>query len=128
MNKSKLLRYVIVRYAIAAIVTVAAQIVNASAATGPSVKFFLADEASAAFNKGTTLYDSGGDFRIEAGRRDHPGMVEIHTLDTDVIYVLAGTTTFVTGGTMVGGKNVAPNEVRGTSMDGGEIATLQRAT
>jgi mannose-6-phosphate isomerase-like protein (cupin superfamily) len=46
--------------------------------------------------------------------------VEVHEKDTDIMHVLSGTATLVTGGAMVGGKTVAPEEVRGTSIDGGQ--------
>ena len=42
-----------------------------------------------------------------------PGMSEVHELDTDIIYVLDGTATFVTGGKSVDPKMVAANEFRG---------------
>jgi hypothetical protein len=35
------------------------------------------------------------------------------------------TATFVTGGTMGGGKNVEPEEIRGSSIDGGETRTIR---
>jgi hypothetical protein len=50
--------------------------------------------------------------------------VEVHTCDTDIIYVLTGTATLVTGGTVVGGGETAPEEIRGTSVDGGETRAL----
>ena len=55
----------------------------------------------AAFAKGTILLDGSNDrnYMIHASRRDTPGMPEIHTKDTDIIYVLGGRATFVTGGT-----------------------------
>ena len=44
---------------------------------------------------------------------------EVHARDTDIIYVLEGTSTLVTGGTLVGGKTTAPDEIRGDSIEGG---------
>ena len=54
------------------------------------------------------------------------GQVEVHVKDTDIIYMLEGTTTFVTGGTMVGGKPSAQDEIRGSSVEGGETRTLTK--
>ena len=51
-------------------------------------------------------------------------MSEVHELDTDIIYVLDGTAAFVTGGKSVDPKMVAPNEFRGTMIDGGETRQL----
>ncbi|HZO87329.1 MAG TPA: cupin domain-containing protein [Chthonomonadaceae bacterium] len=61
---------------------------------------------------------------IHASRRDKAGMAEVHTLDTDLIYVMEGSGTFVTGGTMVDGKNIAPDEIRGASIRNGESRHL----
>ena len=38
---------------------------------------------------------------VHASHRDSNGMAEVHTEDTDIIYVLDGSATFVTGGTVV---------------------------
>jgi hypothetical protein len=46
-------------------------------------------------------------------RRIEPGQAEIHTLDTDVVYVVDGSATLVTGGKAVNAKEIAPNELRG---------------
>ncbi len=61
---------------------------------------------------------------VHASRRETPGTAEIHTLDTDIIYVLDGTATFITGGTAVDTKTVAPNEIRGSSIQNGETRRL----
>jgi hypothetical protein len=45
--------------------------------------------------------------------------LEVHALDTDIIYIIKGTATFVTGGKVVDARNSAPNEVRGKSSQGG---------
>ena len=37
-------------------------------------------------------------YKVHASRRDAAGQVEVHTKDTDIIYVLDGSATFVTGG------------------------------
>jgi mannose-6-phosphate isomerase-like protein (cupin superfamily) len=59
-------------------------------------------------------------------KRTAPGQVEIHTKETDIFYVVEGEATFVTGGTMVGGKETQPNQLRGTSIDGGETYHLKK--
>jgi uncharacterized protein GlcG (DUF336 family)/mannose-6-phosphate isomerase-like protein (cupin superfamily) len=93
-----------------------------------SVSYFDAKDVRAAFDKGAVLFDGsdGSNYMVHASRREKPGMVEVHTLDTDVIYVLDGAATFITGGTMVGGNLVAPNEIRGASIDGGETRQLKK--
>jgi quercetin dioxygenase-like cupin family protein len=43
----------------------------------------------------------------------------VHVRDTDVIYVLEGTATIVTGGKVVDGRTTAAGEIRGSSIQGG---------
>jgi mannose-6-phosphate isomerase-like protein (cupin superfamily) len=58
-------------------------------------------------------------YKVMTSRRVAPGVVEIHTLDTDVFYILDGTATFVTGGTAVDSKQIGPNEFHAKSITGG---------
>jgi len=98
-------------------------------APASAVIYFPAEQVSKAFEKGTVLYDGDGgkrNYMVHASHRDKPGMAEIHTKDTDIIYVLDGTTTFVTGGTAVDPKNIAPDEIRGASISGGDSRTLRK--
>jgi mannose-6-phosphate isomerase-like protein (cupin superfamily) len=53
-------------------------------------------------------------------RREGNGEVEVHSTQVDVITVISGEGTLLVGGTMVGGHESAPNEIRGTSLNGGE--------
>jgi glc operon protein GlcG len=70
--------------------------------------------------------DAGRNYMVHASRRDRPGEAEVHTLDTDVIHVLAGEATFVTGGALEAPKPTAPNEIRGEAIRGGESRRLAR--
>jgi glc operon protein GlcG len=116
----------IMRPAIIAAVTASALTVAALAASsGSPVTYIPADQVKAAFAKGAVLVDSGT-YMVHASRRDADGQVEVHEKDADIIYMLEGTTTFVTGGTIVGGRTTAPDEIRGTSVRGGETRTLSR--
>ena len=65
-------------------------------------------------------------YMVHASLRDAPGVAEIHELDTDIIYVLDGTATFVTGGTAVDTKTTGPGEIRGTVIRGGESRRLSK--
>lgn len=98
----------------------------ALAADPPPVTYFDAATVSAAFAKGAVLFDQGTNYMVHASRREAPGQAEIHTRDTDIIYVLDGTTTFVTGGRAVDAKDTAPDERRGTGIEGGETRTLSK--
>ena len=89
------------------------------------VTYFPAEKVSAAFAKGTVLFDGDGrNYMVHASRRDGAGQAEVHVKDTDIIYMLDGSTTFVTGGTVVGGKTTAPDEIRGTSVEHGDTRRL----
>jgi mannose-6-phosphate isomerase-like protein (cupin superfamily) len=73
-----------------------------------------------AFQTGTSPnFNSNTHYKVVAGRRVAPGLVEIHTKDTDVFYIVGGSATFVTGGTAVDPKEIGPNELHATSITGG---------
>jgi mannose-6-phosphate isomerase-like protein (cupin superfamily) len=80
-------------------------------------------EVSSAFEKGVPLIETG-DYKIHASRREGPGMAEIHTRDTDIAYVLQGSATLVTGGTVTGQKSIGPEELRGSAIRGGQTREL----
>jgi uncharacterized cupin superfamily protein len=88
-----------------------------------NVTFIPAAQVASAFTKGAVLVNHGT-YQVHASRREAPGQVEVHVKDTDIIYMLEGATTFVTGGRIVGGMTTAPDEIRGASVDGGETRTL----
>jgi uncharacterized protein GlcG (DUF336 family)/mannose-6-phosphate isomerase-like protein (cupin superfamily) len=91
------------------------------------VLFFDKEAVAASFDKGAVLLDGANrNYMVHTSRRNKPGMAEIHTLDTDIIYVMDGTATFITGGMAVDAKEIAPNEIRGASIDGGQARTLQK--
>jgi glc operon protein GlcG len=99
---------------------------NMSAA---AVSYFSTDTVAAAFSKGAVLFDGDAgkrNYMVHASRREKPGQAEIHLNDTDIIYVLDGTATFVTGGTVAEGKNIAADEIRGASITGGETRQLKK--
>lgn len=91
------------------------------------VLFFDKAQVSTSFSKGAVLLDGpNGNYMVHTSRRDKPGLAEIHTLDTDIIYVMEGTATLVTGGTAVDAKEIAPNEIRGSAIEGGDTHRLTR--
>jgi len=93
----------------------------------PAVLFFNQEQVSASFSKGAILLDgTSRNYMVHTSRRDQPGLAEIHTLDTDIIYVMEGTATFVTGGTAVETKETAPNEIRGLRIEGGDTRQLSK--
>lgn len=65
-------------------------------------------------------------YMVHASRRDAPGVAEVHDLDTDIIYVLEGSATMVTGGVAVDPKRTGPDEIRGTTISGGQNHRLSK--
>jgi len=84
-----------------------------------SVILVESNKVGAAFAKGTPLLENS-QFKVQAGRREAPGIPEIHTKDTDIFHVLEGSATFVTGGKATEPRAIAPDEIRGKEIQGGE--------
>ena len=94
-------------------------------ASEPTVVEVEAAAVDAAFAKGMPLLETD-EYKIHASRREAPGKAEVHADETDVIHVISGSATFVTGGTVVHGEATAPGEVRGESIEGGDSRTLSK--
>ncbi len=98
----------------------------------PAVSYIESRKVAEAFAGGAVLVGeehmmhASHNYMVHASRRDAPGMSEIHDIDTDIIYVLEGTATLVTGGTAIDAKPTAPNEIRGTSIRDGESRRLAK--
>jgi glc operon protein GlcG len=109
-----------------AIAGAAALAMNGDEGADGRIGYWPSAEVSAAFAKGAVLYDGRGgrNYMVHASHRDKAGLAEVHTLDTDIVYVLAGSATFVTGGSVEGGKTIEPNEIRGAAIRGGETREL----
>lgn len=104
-----------------------AKVSDTMPAKNQPVLFFDATQVSASFSAGAVLLDGNDrNYMVHTSRRDKPGLAEIHGLDTDIIYVVEGKATIVTGGTAVEAKEVAPNEIRGTRIEGGDTRQLSK--
>lgn len=92
------------------------------------VTYFDREKVAGAFAKGAVLFDGEGgrNYMIHASRREKAGQAEVHTQDTDLIYIQEGTCTFVTGGTVVDGKPISADEIRGTAIKNGEARHLAK--
>ena len=89
-----------------------------------AVSYLDHDAVAAAFAKGRPMIEVR-DYKIHASRREGPGMVEVHTRDTDIAYVLQGSATLVTGGAAVGLREIGAEELRGSAIQGGETRQLE---
>jgi len=94
----------------------------------PAVSYWEKGKVDEAFSKGAVLFDGsdGRNYMVHASRREKPGQAEIHTKDADVIYVLHGTATLITGGEALEAKTTAPDELRGISINGGETRQIAK--
>jgi mannose-6-phosphate isomerase-like protein (cupin superfamily) len=66
------------------------------------------------------------EYMVQCSHRVAPGVVEIHNKETDIIYVVDGTATFVTGGKATGLTSDNPDQPRGKGVDGGETHHLTK--
>jgi glc operon protein GlcG len=98
-----------------------------SAAMEPpnAVTFIDGQAVAAGFDKGSVLV-SMGNYMIHASHREADGVAELHTLDTDLIYVLEGAATLTTGGRVPDARATEPNEFRGPAIVGGESRRIAR--
>jgi len=101
-------------------------IITLAAAYGAdTVTYVNHDKVAAALAKGGPLVTTDN-YIVSGSHRTGQGQVEVHDHETDVIYVIDGEATFVTGGTMVGGKVTKPGQWLGASIDGGETHHLTK--
>jgi glc operon protein GlcG len=80
--------------------------------------FFDGQAVMRRFATGGLLLDAGA-YKLDAGRRESPGEVEYHAHTVDVMHVVQGTATVLTGGEMEGVRSAGDGELRADSMSGG---------
>jgi glc operon protein GlcG len=91
-----------------------------------TVSYFAKEKVTEAFAKGAILFKDSDKYMVHASRRETPGMPEVHSKDADIIYVLEGEATFITGGTVVEPKTVAQDEIRGKEIRGGDTRVISK--
>jgi glc operon protein GlcG len=90
-----------------------------SAADGRADATFFSHEAvGAKFGTGGLLLDTPH-YKVDAGRRTAPGEVEFHERVVDIMHVVEGSASVVTGGDMVDPREVGPGETRARELTGG---------
>lgn len=102
-----------------ALITLVSAAAWLSAAGSSNVTYVGHDKVSETLNKSGPLV-TASDLLVSGSHRNGPGQVEVHEKETDVLYVQDGEATFVTGGTMVGGKLTKAGQWLGTDIQGGE--------
>jgi glc operon protein GlcG len=113
----------IMKFMLTAVLFVAA--VLYVSAQSPAVTFVGHDKVAEALAKGGSLVTASS-LSVSGNHRAMPGQVEVHDKETDILYVIEGQATIVTGGTMVGGTQTGPGQQRGTDVKGGETRHLQK--
>jgi glc operon protein GlcG len=106
-----------------ALAVAAAAALSSSPRADAAVTVVPHDKVAAAFQRGAPLLEVG-EYKVHASHRSGPGQVEIHTNDTDIIHILRGEATLVTGGTVMSAQTVQPEEIRGASVQGGEARRI----
>jgi len=87
------------------------------------VTFLDHEKVAAALAKGGSLV-SASDVIVSGSHRVKPGQVEVHDHEMDVLYIIDGSATFVSGGKIVGAKNTRPGQWLGTDITGGQTQAL----
>jgi mannose-6-phosphate isomerase-like protein (cupin superfamily) len=72
-----------------------------------------------------TLGNWGNHLLLKTRREASSGQAELHEKQADLIVVQSGHATIVIGGRILNGQTTAPNEIRGTSIEGGERQSLK---
>jgi mannose-6-phosphate isomerase-like protein (cupin superfamily) len=89
------------------------------------VVYVAHDKVDAALaNKADIHLVTADNLMVEGNYRNKAGVVEVHEKLTDIFYVTDGSTTFVAGGTLEGGKLISPGQIRGETIHGGQIYHL----
>ncbi|MBK5254744.1 MAG: hypothetical protein JJE39_01795 [Vicinamibacteria bacterium] len=91
--------------------------------TAPGTRIIPSADLIASFEEGRSFIETP-EYRIGTARREGPGEVEVHVVDTDIFYVVGGTAILVMGGEMMEPRSVGPNETRGSRIEGGETRTV----
>jgi glc operon protein GlcG len=117
------MKLVLIMLALSIPVIIAVSVVVA--AGSPAVTFVGHEKVAASLEKGGDLVKAQ-DLIVLGAHRNGTGQVEVHDRETDVIYVVDGEATIVTGGTMVGGKVTATGQSRGTDIQGGRSQHLAK--
>lgn len=96
-----------------------------SGADPAAASYFDHGQIAQKLAKGGAITGSSS-YLVSASHRDKAGQVEVHDKETDVIHVIDGEATFVTGGTMVGGKSTKVGQSVGSDIKGGQTHHLTK--
>ena len=106
------------------IVSITAAALLTAAGVPAAVTFVPHDKVTATMAKGGAIIEDPG-LRVLAQRRG-TGEVEVHKKTNHVFIIVDGEATFITGGTLVGAKDTAPDQIRAASVQGGQVHHLTK--
>ena len=89
-----------------------------------AVTYIPHDKVTATMAKGGAIIEDKG-LRVLAQRRG-TGEAEVHATTNHVFIIVEGEATFITGGTLVGAKQTAPDQTRASSIQGGQVHHLTK--
>ena len=105
------------------VLTVLTVLLAVAADAPPKVTFVGHEKVADVIAKGGALVTQA-DLTVTDSHRDKTGQVEIHEKETDVIYIIEGDATFVTGGTPVGTRQTKAGQAVATDIKDGETHKL----
>ena len=89
-----------------------------------AVHYIPHDQVAAVMAKGGPIVSDPG-LVVLANRRE-AGPVEYHEHTNHIFIIVDGEGTFIAGGTLVGAKRTSPEQMTGTSIEGGETFHLSK--
>jgi quercetin dioxygenase-like cupin family protein len=106
-------------------ILLAMAVLMTGAGGGPGATYVDHDKVTATLAKGGTLA-KGESYTVGTNFRTKGAPPEIHEKTTHIWYVLDGSATYVTGGTLIGGKVTKPGLTQGTNIEGGKTMQLTK--
>jgi mannose-6-phosphate isomerase-like protein (cupin superfamily) len=111
-----------------ALFALAVLLISSAASTGEgvpaAVHYIPHDKVAEVMAKGGPIVSDPG-LIVLANHREAGG-VEYHEHTNHIFIMVEGEATFITGGTMVGAKRTSPDQMTGTSIEGGETFHLSK--
>ena len=93
---------------------------NSRVWTGAEIKSLEQKMAAKKEKIGTESLAVLSNYQMSVAYRNASGQAELHQTKNDVFYVISGSCTLVTGGTIPGQHITGPHEIRGVSISGGQ--------
>ena len=88
--------------------------------TGAEIKSMEQKMAAKKEKVGTESLAVLSNYQMSVSYRNASGQAELHQTKNDVFYVISGSCTLVTGGTIPNAKTTQPHELRGEAVSGGQ--------